>query len=159
MKRDFEIYTDGACIGNGQIKNVGGWGFVCVRKGQLFHELIGTEKDTTNNRQELSALVNALTFLQERNIEDCIIWCDSQYVVNGFNTWMYNWQKKNWMKGYPPEPVKNDDLWKELFDLSKCVVGVTLKWVRGHNGNKWNEYIDEKINAKVLDIIHGRVSS
>ena len=151
MKSEFEIYTDGACIGNGQRKNIGGWGFVCIERGKHFYETTGIEYNTTNNRQEILAVLNALRCCKEYNITSFTIYSDSQYVVNGFNNWMHKWKKKNWIRGTAskPQPVINKDLWQEMYKIRFEFDKVDLKWVRGHNGNKWNEHIDELINTHI----------
>ena len=95
------------------------------------------------------AVLNSLRCCFDHDIVSFVIYCDSQYVVNGFNDWMYGWNKKNWVRGYEKHPIPNADLWKELFEIRKEFQQCELKWVRGHNGNKWSEYADELINREM----------
>lgn len=129
-----EIYTDGGC--NNLSQDIGGWGLVIVEDNKdIIEEMSGliTEGKITNNVCELTAFTQALYFAQVWDV-DCII-SDSTYVVNGFNSWMYKWAKKEWVD------VSNLGLWKELYRLRD--VDVEVKWVRGHDGNKFNERADE----------------
>lgn len=147
MKPEFEIYTDGACIGNGMKENTGGWSFVFVSNDKNIFEAVGIELNTTNNRQEMLAVLNSLRCCLEHDIKSFVIYCDSQYVVNGFNDWMRGWQKKGWLR--KGELIPNADLWKELFNIKLEFSTVDLRWVRGHNGNKWNEYADQLIEKEM----------
>lgn len=149
MNKEFLIYTDGACIGNGKSRNIGGWGYCIIREGKLIHQEVKIEFNTTNNRQELSGVINALTYCQENNLGYFTILSDSQYVVKGFNEWMLNWRKKGWVKGLDKKPIPNDDLWKKLWWLKELLKPVFLVWVRGHNGDKWNEYADKLIEVEM----------
>lgn len=149
MKPEFEIYTDGACIGNGQKKNIGGWSFVFVSNDKNIFELVGLEHNTTNNRQEMLAVLNSLRCCFDHDITSFVIYCDSQYVVNGFNEWMYSWERKYWVRGQDKKPIPNADLWRELFLIKKEFQKCELVWVRGHNGNKWNEYADRLIEKEM----------
>jgi len=148
MQKEFEIYTDGACIGNGQVENIGGWSFVCIERGELFFHSVGVFKNTTNNIQELTGVLNALRCCIEYKLTDFTIFSDSQYVVKGFNDWMTNWQKKNW-KINSNQKVKNLSLWKELFEIKQQFDSVDLRWVKGHNGNQWNELADQLIEQEM----------
>lgn len=135
-KKKIEIFTDGACSGN---PGPGGYGII-LRYGENVKELSGGDKQTTNNRMELSAVIEALRALKE----PCIVslTTDSQYVVNSVTKgWVYNWMKKGWMKT-KTEPVPNADLWQQLLPLLKQHE-VTFVWVRGHNGHPENERCDE----------------
>ena len=135
-----KIYTDGACSGN---PGPGGWAAIVLFGGA---EVIlkGGEKLTTNNRMELTALINALEYAREnfpslnREVE---IYSDSKYVIDGTMTWMPNWIKRGW-KGSDKKPVKNQDLWEKINELKQ---GVNLKfvWIKGHNEDKYNEMADE----------------
>lgn len=147
----FSIYTDGACRGNGQAKNIGGWGFIVTENNMLIHEEVKIEFNTTNNRQEMTAVLNAILFCKENNIESFRICSDSQYVVNGFNDWMYKWAKKGWIrgKGITLQVIPNADIWRQLYSETVGLMKVDLIWVRGHNGNKWNEYADKLIESAI----------
>jgi ribonuclease HI len=131
-----EIYTDGACSGN---PGPGGYGAVLRYKGKE-KEISGGDKNTTNNRMELLAVIEALKLLKEPcNVE---LYSDSQYVCNAFNLgWVEKWKAKNWMRT-KSEPVKNPDLWKELYSLCQTH-NVTYNWVKGHAGHSENERCDK----------------
>lgn len=140
--RRVEIYTDGACSGN---PGPGGWAAVLssyegdhlLRRKEVF----GFElEDTTNNRMELKAAVEALRQLKPRNERQVIVFSDSQYLVNGMTTWTKTWMKNGWRTS-AKKPVENQDLWVELVALSDQH-GVEWRWVRGHNGNELNELAD-----------------
>lgn len=157
MSRIVEIYTDGACIGNGNKVNLGGCSFVVIENEELLSHNVRVEKNTTNNRQEIFGVFNALQFCLEFNITSFIIYSDSQYTVNGFNEWMFKWEQKKWSRGYPPQLIPNSDLWKQMFDIKNEFLFVDLRWVRGHDGNKWNELADKLIEiemAKQPDFIN-----
>jgi ribonuclease HI len=130
-----EIYTDGACSGN---PGPGGYGAI-LRYKDKEKEISGGDKNTTNNRMELLAVIEALKLLKEPcNVE---LYSDSQYVCNAFNLgWVEKWKSKNWMRT-KSEPVKNPDLWKELYSLCQTH-NVTYNWVKGHAGHPENERCD-----------------
>ena len=130
-----DIYTDGACSGN---PGPGGYGAILVYQGRE-RELSGGEKQTTNNRMELTAAIAALRALKEPC--QVTLYSDSQYLVNGFQKgWVYQWEQKNWVKS-DKKPVLNVDLWQELLRLFR-VHQVQLVWVRGHAGHPYNERCD-----------------
>ena len=129
------IYTDGACSGN---PGIGGWGAVIleINKDEIF--LNGGNDNTTNNRMELTAAIEALKKIQnKKNIK---LITDSKYVKDGIQSWIINWKKNGW-KTAAKKPVKNKELWIELDNLiSKH--SITWEWVKGHAGNKYNEKAD-----------------
>jgi len=130
-----KIWTDGSCLGN---PGPGGWAFVAT-DGEHIAERAGGERNTTNNRMELMAVIRALTAAhRHKSVE---IHTDSQYVKNGMQTWMKNWKKNNWRTA-DKKPVKNQDLWQKLDDLAQNV-DIHWVWVRGHNGEEFNERCDE----------------
>lgn len=130
-----KIWTDGSCLGN---PGPGGWAFVATN-GQNTAERSGGERDTTNNRMELMAVIRALTAAhRHREIE---LHTDSQYVKNGMQSWLKNWKKNNWHTANK-KPVKNQDLWMQLDALSGAIK-IHWHWVRGHNGDEMNERCDE----------------
>lgn len=133
--RYVEIYTDGACSGN---PGRGGWGAVLVHKGHE-KEISGAEKETTNNRMELTAVIMALKALKEPC--SVTLTTDSKYVCDAINKkWVFSWEKNGWRKA-DKKPALNIDLWKQLIELLKKHE-VEFVWVRGHNGHKYNERCD-----------------
>ncbi len=130
-----EIYTDGACSGN---PGAGGWGAL-LRWKDVEKELSGAEKDTTNNRMEMTAVIEALQALKRPcNIT---LYTDSKYVMNGINEWLPNWKKNNWRTSNKKSQVKNVDLWQKLDELI-VIHEIRWVWVKGHNGNEDNERVD-----------------
>ena len=130
------IYTDGACSGN---PGPGGWGSILMYKDNI-KEISGALKDTTNNVMELTAVIEALKALKFKcNIK---LYSDSAYVVNAFNQkWIYGWLKNGW-KNSNKEPVKNKELWEELYALTK-IHNVEFIKVKGHADNEYNNRCDE----------------
>ena len=129
-----KIYTDGSCLKN---PGNGGWAAIICTKDEM-KKISGSEKDTTNNRMELLATINAL---KEVNSEDLIeIYTDSKYVKNGITDWIHNWIKNNW-KTSNKEDVKNKDLWVQLYDLNNNTK-IKWNWVKAHAGNPLNEEVD-----------------
>lgn len=130
------IYTDGACSGN---PGPGGWGSILMYKGNK-KEISGGKKDTTNNVMELTAVIEALKLLKFKC--KVSLYSDSAYVVNAFNQkWIYGWMKNGW-KNASKEPVKNKELWEELYELTKTHE-VTFIKVKGHSDNEYNNRCDE----------------
>ena len=130
------IYTDGACSGN---PGPGGWAAVLIYNENR-KEISGGKKETTNNIMELTAVIEALKLLKYPCKVD--LYSDSAYVVNGFNQgWIYNWKKNNW-KTSSKEPVKNKEIWEELYNLTK-IHRVNFKKVKGHSTNELNNRCDE----------------
>lgn len=132
------IYTDGACKGN---PGVGGWGAL-LRYGQHEKELLGGAAETTNNRMELTAVIEALRALKRSSrVQICT---DSQYVKNGMESWIHGWKRNGW-KTAAKQPVKNADLWREL-DEQVAAHDVVWTWVKGHAGHTENERADALAN-------------
>lgn len=134
MGQRVEIYTDGACSGN---PGPGGWG-VLLRFGEHEKELCGGESDTTNNRMEMMAVIQALKALNKRC--DVDLYTDSKYVMDGITQWMDGWKAKGW-KTASKKPVKNQDLWQKI-DSLLATQNVTFHWVKGHAGHPDNERAD-----------------
>lgn len=133
--KQIEIYTDGACSGN---PGPGGWGAVLVYNGNE-KQLSGSEKNTTNNRMELTAVIMALNALNQPC--EVKLTTDSKYVCDAVNKgWVYSWRKNGWRKG-DKKPALNVDLWEELLSLLEKHE-VQFIWVKGHNGHKYNEICD-----------------
>ena len=129
------IYTDGACSGN---PGIGGWGAVILEKNKEDIFLNGGHDNTTNNRMELTAAIEALKyFVDKKNIT---LITDSKYVKDGIQSWIQNWKKNGW-KTAAKKPVKNKELWIELDDLI-TKHNITWEWVKGHAGNTYNEKAD-----------------
>ncbi len=129
------IYTDGACSGN---PGKGGWGAVLIY-GKIEREISGSEEETTNNKMELTACIEALKLLKEEcEVE---LYSDSAYVVNAFNeNWIEGWIANDW-KNSQKKPVANKEIWQELISLCEKHK-VTFKKVKGHAGDKYNEICD-----------------
>ena len=135
------VYTDGACKGN---PGPGGWG-AWLRAGEHEKELFGGERSTTNNRMELTAVIEALASLKR----SCkvAIYTDSEYVRKGMTEWIAGWQRRGW-KTADGKPVKNMELWQRLDALRK-LHEVDWHWVRGHTGDPGNERADALANRGV----------
>ena len=134
-KKKVTIYTDGACSGN---PGPGGWGAILIYKG-IEKEISGGEKETTNNRMELTAVITALGCLKEPCAVE--LYSDSQYVINGLQKgWAENWKRKGWMRT-KTEPALNPELWDRLLELTH-IHEMEYHWVRGHAGDAYNERCD-----------------
>ncbi|MDR1968418.1 MAG: ribonuclease HI [Burkholderiaceae bacterium] len=138
-----EIHTDGACKGN---PGPGGWGAL-LRSGSAEKELFGGAPLTTNNRMELTAVIQALSALKRPCEVD--LYLDSQYVRQGITAWIRGWKAKGWRTA-SQQPVKNVDLWQMLDDLvSNAGHRIRWHWVKGHAGNPGNERADALANRGV----------
>ncbi len=142
------IYTDGACRGN---PGIGGWGAIleCCGKEET---LSGMERQTTNNRMELTAAIRALQAINGC-CEAVKLTTDSKYVKNGITLWMPRWKTNGWRTANR-KPVKNVDLWKELDDAvhalkERCGVSVEWGWIKGHSGHEGNERADSLANEAI----------
>ena len=138
------VYTDGACKGN---PGPGGWG-VWMVSGQHEKELWGGERLTTNNRMELTAVIQALTVLKKRC--HVVIYTDSEYVRKGITEWIGGWKRRGW-KTADNKPVKNDDLWRTL-EAMAAQHDVDWRWVRGHAGDPGNERADGLANRGAAEV-------
>ena len=136
------IYTDGACSGN---PGPGGWGTILMYKG-VKKEISGGSKQTTNNIMELTAVIEGLKMLKFPCEVD--LYSDSAYVVNAFEQkWIFGWIKKNW-KTAAGDPVKNKELWEELYGLTKIHTVNFIK-VKGHSDNEYNNRCDELARGEI----------
>ena len=137
------IYTDGACKGN---PGPGGWGVFITDGDGHGTELCGGERDTTNNRMELMAALEAVRWYAKSELQQIVFYLDSEYVRKGTTEWLWGWKAKGWITS-TKQPVKNADLWKEmdrlLADLGKPI---DWRWVKGHAGNYGNEMADKLAN-------------
>lgn len=141
MSKTVEIYTDGACSGN---PGPGGWGAI-LRYGGHEKEMSGGEPDTTNNRMEMMAVIQALEALKKPSKVD--LYTDSKYVMQGVNEWIDGWKAKGW-KTAAKKPVKNQDLWQRIDSLIQKH-DVTFHWVKGHAGHPENERADELATSAI----------
>lgn len=141
MMKYVEIYTDGACSGN---PGPGGWGAI-LRYNNTEKEISGAEENTTNNKMEMTAVIESLGMLKEKCRVD--LYSDSQYVCNAISKgWAAKWRANNWMRN-KKDPALNPDLWEKVLNLCD-VHDVTVHWVRGHVGHAENERCDRlAVNA------------
>ena len=145
MSEKVIIYTDGACSGN---PGPGGWGAILMYKGAK-KEISGGMKETTNNIMEVTAVIEALKCLKLES--DVQVYSDSAYTVNAFNQgWIYNWMKNGW-KTSGKEPVKNKELWQELYVLTKKHKVEFIK-VKGHADNEFNNRCDEMAREAIKNL-------
>ena len=141
----YTIYTDGACSGN---PGPGGWGAVIFDQDKNQKNISEKEKNTTNNRMELTAVIEALAALTRPC--DVELTSDSTYVLKGIQEWMPNWKKRGW-KTASKKPVKNADLWQKL----DAVIGehrINWHWVKGHSGHRENEIADQLANRGIDEL-------
>jgi ribonuclease HI len=139
-----EIFTDGACKGN---PGRGGWGALLLAGGHK-RELFGGEPNTTNNRMELKAVIEALTALKRPC--EVVVHTDSQYVQKGISEWIHGWKARGW-KTAAKEPVKNVDLWQAL-DAAQAMHNIEWRWIKGHAGHDGNERADALANLGVASV-------
>ena len=145
MNEVVNVYTDGACKGN---PGPGGWG-VWMKCGDQEKEFCGGEAETTNNRMEMMAVIEALASLKRSSTVR--LHTDSKYVHDGILTWIHNWKRRGWLTA-DKKPVKNVDLWKRLDELVRGHE-VEWVWVKGHAGNPGNEKADELANLGVAEAL------
>jgi ribonuclease HI len=150
MEAVLYVYTDGGCLGN---PGPGGWAYVMVlgtfQGEKVVAEGKGAEKDTTNNRMELQAVISALRALRDAKELPwkAVVLTDSQYVQKGITEWIHLWKKNNW-RNSDKQPVKNQDLWKRLEVLTEDLT-LQWEWVKGHAGNNWNERCDRMTHEAI----------
>ncbi|MDT8406238.1 MAG: ribonuclease HI [Methylococcales bacterium] len=147
MSKSIIIHTDGACRGN---PGPGGWGAI-LQYGDHRKEARGAEPDTTNNRMELQAAIQALSALQRPC--QVLLHTDSKYVLQGITEWLPNWQRRGW-KTAANKPVKNADLWQQLVTVSQQH-DIEWHWVKGHSGDPGNERADQLANLAIDDLLAG----
>ena len=148
--RDVEIYTDGACKGN---PGAGGWGALLKSDG-VEKELFGGEAQTTNNRMELSAVIEALAAL--RRPCKVVLYLDSEYVRKGITEWIAGWKARGWRTA-ARQPVKNVDLWQRLDALVQGAGHqIDWHWIKGHSGDPGNERADMLANRGVDAVRNGQ---
>ena len=142
---EVEVFTDGACRGN---PGPGGWG-VLLQSGSHRKELWGGEKNTTNNRMELTAAIKALDALTRSTQVN--LYTDSQYVRQGITQWLVDWKRRGWRTSRKT-PVKNSDLWQQLEALAEQH-SVRWHWVKGHSGHAGNDHADMLANRAVDELL------
>jgi len=133
------LYTDGACSGN---PGPGGWGSVLFNSStQLIYELGGFIPDTTNNRMEMTAIIEGLKLASLQKLSSLLVLTDSTYVIRGYTQWRHGWKKRGWTTA-EGQPVSNKDLWLDL-EAVGSKIKLEWKYVRGHQGTPGNERVDE----------------
>lgn len=151
-KKIIEIYTDGSCIPN---PGKGGWAYTIIDNDK---EIInsGNNNDTTNIRMELTAVINALSYIKENYIEKeqteikVVLNTDSEYVKNGITLWIINWKKNGW-KTSNKKKVKNSDLWIQL-DKLNMIIDIQWNWIPSHSGIKYNDLCDSLAKKEINKI-------
>lgn len=138
------VFTDGSARPN---PGPGGWGVVHVVNGEILHQSHGHEPETTNNRMELTALIAALKMLTPQ--DEIQVFTDSELCVKTVTIWAQGWEKRGWKR--KDGPIKNLELVKELYYLSKERPKAKLTWIRAHDGSRWNEYADALSTAWCRD--------
>ena len=134
-----EIYCDGSAWPTNP--GHGTCAFVIIKGNKKLHEKVFSSKDATNNIMEMTAVIKALEYVAANYKEHRVyIYTDSQYVQMGMSNWITNWKKRNWRTANN-KPVSNKELWLQIDNLCNKVV-THFQWIRGHNGNRWNEYVD-----------------
>jgi ribonuclease HI len=143
---DFILFTDGGCHGN---PGPGAWAWRAVGPDNtVLHDGSGYAGQTTNNRMELTAVIEALTWIRESGVtESPVIRTDSQYVRQGITAWIHRWKQNGWLTS-AKKPVKNADLWRELDELNTAIAP-KWEWVRGHAGDEHNEACDEAVQRTI----------
>lgn len=140
-----KIYTDGGCRGNQSDKNIGAWGAYLVC-GDKEKKISGFEENTTNNRMELKGAIEGLKCVNPKFYVE--LYLDSNYVLQGLDSWINNWKKNNW-KTSTKKDVLNKDLWIELDEIKSKFTNIKLIKVKGHSGNYGNEVADKLCNDEM----------
>ena len=134
------VFTDGSCEGN---PGPGGWGVVWVEGDEIVAEKSGVDPATTNNRMELTALIHAYELLPED--AQLVVYSDSQLCVRSVNEWAEGWEQRGWKR--KSGPIANLELVKKLYALAGAHPKVELRWIKAHDGSRWNEYADAIASA------------
>ena len=142
------IYTDGGCSGN---PGPGGWAFVVSENGEIREYRSGGDQSTTNNKMELTAVINALEYAKANGERDVVILTDSQYVKNGITVWIHSWKKNGWRTS-SKAPVKNVEYWVTLDKLND-ELNVDWPWVKGHAGIAGNEECDRLVRMETAKFL------
>ncbi len=142
VNKEITIYTDGACLGN---PGAGGWGaIIIINKNEKI--ISGGSKETTNNRMEMLAVIEALKGVSNKAVIN--LYTDSKYVINGILHWIKNWKTNEW-KTSNNKPVKNYELWKKI-DFYNTNFKINWCWVKGHSGDEYNEKVDKIAQKEAL---------
>lgn len=145
MIKKLTIYTDGACSGN---PGPGGWGAVLIHPDGKIVEMSGGEENTTNNRMEIMGFLSPVEALESKYEID--VHTDSKYLCDGANSWLKNWKRNGWRTA-DKKPIKNEDLWRRIDEaLGRHLI--QIHWVRGHNGDRYNEIADRLAREGVSKI-------
>lgn len=138
VKKRVTVFCDGSCLNSGKKDSPGGWAYAEIDEEQkLIKSMSGGETETTNNRMELLAVINAIEHTESSHI---LIKTDSMYVINPpTKGWLKRWQQSDFRSG--GKPVKNVDLWERFVKASR-EKHIEFEWVKGHSGNRWNEFVD-----------------
>lgn len=138
------IYPDGGVNGNGYIGSVGAYAFVVTENEEVLHQYSRRVEETTNNRMEMQACIDAMYWVKEQGITEPVrILSDSEYCVKGYNIWSKNWKPRGWAK------IANDDLWKEIDSIGESLPNVEISWIKGHSGIYHNEMADALCTAAI----------
>lgn len=141
VKESICIYTDGSTLNNGQENNKGSYAFIVVENGNIIYEYSRCIENTTNNRCELTAITDAIRWIQENlGTESISIYSDSEYCVKGLNIWSKAWRNKSFIG------IKNPDMWREICALADNNTHIKYRWVKGHADNPYNNRCDELCN-------------
>jgi ribonuclease HI len=138
------VFTDGSCEGN---PGPGGWGFVWVERDEIVQEKCGSDAATTNNRMELTALIEALGTLPED--AETTVYSDSQLCVKTVNEWAAGWERRGWRR--KSGPIANLELVKQFYELARARPGVRIEWIKAHDGSRWNEYANALASRHLLE--------
>ena len=149
-----DLYTDGSCPRN---PGPGGWAFCAVGNGNEFTQS-GADKDTTNNRMEMVAVIKGLEWLVREGYagERVLVISDSQYVIRGLDQWCHSWKRNGWRRKNENGvwvAIKNPDLWPRLHGLAHVTTRAEFKWQRGHVGHKYNELCDQLAGEAAWELI------
>ncbi|WP_029487919.1 ribonuclease H family protein [Candidatus Epulonipiscium viviparus] len=147
---EIEIYCDGGCRGNHVKNNIGAWGVVLIYKG-IIKEISGGAINTTNNKMELTAAIVGLSSIKNKDVPTKV-YLDSAYVLNGITNWIYGW-RKNGFKDSKKQPVKNRELWEDLYNLKCKFKNIDFIKVKGHSSNAGNNRADELCNIEMDKLI------
>ena len=143
------VYTDGACSGNGKATNSGGFGVVVLDNDEnLIYNYSKLSNNTTNNREELKAILYVMLNHGSKSDEIPVVYSDSAYCVNTFNQWMFNWANNNWVKSDKKIP-ENLDLIQTYYEWYQKGYRIDLRKIKGHAGHKWNEMADQLATGKI----------